>query len=443
MLSLEALRSVDWTFREVRAKEGIHGLHSYPAMMAPPVARTLLEHLSHPHDTVLDPFCGSGTVIAEAMRLHRFAIGLDINPLALLIARVKANPLPMEKLEQAYEHIQEQQRQLGQVEPPQFANIDYWFKPEVQQQLAVLKAAIDTLDDEPLKEFCLVVFSRVVREVSNTRPSEFKLFRLPPEKLRQHCPDAFAVFRERFWECATVMHQWWEETKDVAVRPRLLLHDTRQSLPLEPESVDLVLTSPPYGDARTTVAYGQFSRLSLQWLGLWQEDLDRLSLGGTPRSFPSPPPTLSTVLDAIAQRDAKRAKEVAAFYADLNDCLRNIAAVTKEGGYAVFVVANRKVKGVVLPTDKVIAELLPEFDVVATFVREIPHKRMPLRNSPSNIPGETDTTMLAEHIVILRKVRPTRASSPMVTAGQLRLLERRTCYSPTKRKFIALDSKNR
>ncbi len=431
MVSMEALRGIDWTFREVRAREGIHGLHSYPAMMAPPVARTLLENLSRPHDTVLDPFCGSGTVIAEAMRLHRFAIGVDINPLALLIARVKSHPLPMDKLEHAFEQLQEQQFRLRQVEPPHFVNIDYWFKPEVQRQLATLKAAIETLGDERLREFCLVVFSRVVREVSNTRPGEFKLFRRAPEQLRRHCPDVFAVFRERFWECTTVMHQWWEETKDVTVRPQLLLHDMRQPLPLEPESVDIVLTSPPYGDARTTVAYGQFSRLSLQWLGLWQEDLDRLGLGGAPRAFPSPPPMLASALNAIAQRDAKRAKDVMAFYADLKICLHHIAEVVKEGGYIIFVVANRKVKGVVLPTDKVIAELLPELDVVDTFVREIPHKRMPLRNSPSNIPGETDTTMLAEHIVILQKVRPMKASPPKGTDGQLRLLEKQAPYHLT------------
>ncbi len=401
-MNLEYLQSIDWTFRKVKAKEGIHGLHPYPAMMAPPIAQTLLKELSQPYDLVLDPFCGSGTVIAEAMRLRRFAIGIDINPLALLIARVKANPLPMEKLKEAFKWLEKQWKILKHVEPPRFTNIDYWFKPEVQRELAILKASIETITDDRVREFCLVVLSRVIREVSNARTNEFKLYRLPPEKLLSYRPDTFDIFQKRFWESAIIMHQWFKEMKDVDTYPTLLLHDTRQPLPIQPESVDIVLTSPPYGDSRTTVAYGQFSRLSLQWLGLWDEDIDRLSLGGNLRISHIPSPTLFKILDSIAR---KRASEVSAFYTDLNDCLRNITAVVKPGGYAVFVVANRKVKGIVLSTDKIIAELLPEFELVSSFSREIPNKRMPLRNSPSNIAGETDNTMLIENILIFKKQR--------------------------------------
>jgi len=207
----------------------------------------------------------------------------------------------------------------------------------------------------------------------------------------------------------------------------LKLHDARQPFPLPPESFDLLLTSPPYGDARTTVAYGQFSRLSLQWLGLWREDLDRLSLGGHLRSMTVPIPTLKEVLEEIAKVSPKRAKEVEAFYADLYDCLRNIVPVVKQDGFAVFVIANRKVKGVKLPTDKIIVEMLPEFELITALPRQIPNKRMPLRNSPSNIPGETDTTMLEEHIVILRK-KTTLHPSSTSTFHQLRLLERRGRY---------------
>lgn len=424
MVSIEALGQIDWTFRHVRAKEGIHGLHPYPAMMPAPVAQTLIKALTRPGDIVLDPFCGSGTVTTEAAALGRHAIGIDINPLALLIAQVKAVPLPIDRLQNDFEQVQITFFRLQSVPTPRFPNIDYWFKREVQQQLARLKAAIETVDDEEARAFCLVVFSRVVREASNTRQNEFKLFRLPPEKLKHHSPDVLALFRERFWECAQLMGEWWRQTNGKLVKPKLLLHDTRQLLPVEPESVDLVLTSPPYGDARTTVAYGQFSRLSLQWLDLWREDLDRFSLGGAPRQFVNPPKVLIEALTRISQKDKKRAQEVEAFYADLNDCLRNIAMVVKVGGYAVFIIANRKVKGVELPTDRVIADLLPEFKHLATFFRQIPNKRMPLRNSPSNVKGETDTTMLEERIIILRKEHKSRAP----TTEQLRLLERRSVY---------------
>ncbi len=404
---VEDLRQIDWTFRNVRAKEGINGLHPYPAMMAPPVARKLIEIFSRPSALVFDPFCGSGTVIAEAIRLKRNAIGFDINPLALLIAEVKANPLPPKTLWQAYEQITKALNRNEPVEPPRFPNIDYWFKPQVQQQLARLKSAIDELRDENVRKFCLVVFSRVVREASNTRQGEFKLFRMPSEKLERHNPDVFALFRTRFAECVSIMSEWWREVGTNSSSVLLSLHDARKPFPLAPKSVDLMLTSPPYGDARTTVAYGQFSRLTLQWLGLWDEDLDRIGLGGQARELKDVPPSLKEALQAIANADPKRAEEVAAFYADLRDCLRNIVTTLKIGGYAIFVVANRKVKGIELPTDKTIVEMLPECSPIATLHRQIPNKRMPLRNSPSNVAGQTDTTMLEEHIVILQRVHDT------------------------------------
>jgi site-specific DNA-methyltransferase (cytosine-N4-specific) len=391
-----------------------------------PVARKLIEMLSEQGDTVFDPFCGSGTVTTEAVRLGRHAIGFDINPLALLIAEVKATPIMPQRLWQALAQIESSLQRLGEVEPPKFANIDYWFKPEVKKQLARLKAAIEALEDEAVKKFSLVVFSRVVREASNTRPNEFKLFRLPPEKLKRHNPDVFRLFRQRFAECIGIMSDWWREVGDSLLKPQLRLHDARQPFPLPSESVDLLLTSPPYGDARTTVAYGQFSRLSLQWLGLWREDLDRSSLGGHHRSMRVLVPTLKEALEAIAKVCPKRAQEVEAFYADLYDCLRNIVPVVKRDGFAVFVIANRKVRGIKLPTDKIIVEMLPEFEFVVSLPRQIPNKRMPLRNSPSNIPGETDTTMLEEHIVILQKKTVLHTSAPAF--HQLRLLERKGRY---------------
>lgn len=125
-------------------------------------------------------------------------------------------------------------------------------------------------------------------------------------------------------------------------------------------------------------------------------------------------------LSKIERQSPKRAKEVEAFYADLRDCLANIAVTVKPGGYAVFVVANRKVKGVVMPTDRIIVEMMPQFHHVTTLTRQIPYKRMPLRNSPSNVPGATDQTMLEEKIVILQR----KSRRPKVQKAQFVLFDK-------------------
>jgi hypothetical protein len=402
----ERLSASDWTFRGIKAKEGIHAIHSYPAMMPPPVARRLVRELTKEGDTVLDPFCGSGTVLAEALLLKRIGIGYDINPLALLIARVKTTPLSPATLREALFRIE--QRAVSQTEPlsvPHFPNIDYWFKREVITALAKLKIAIDAEAGSEVRDFFKVVFARTARQTSNTRGNEFKLFRLPDEKLRFFRPDVFVSFKTIALECISAMDDFYSRVSDDFPSADVRFHDSRHPFPLPKESISLMLTSPPYGDSRTTVAYGQFSRLALQWLDMWEKDVDKESLGGKPIARCCEVPSLSKVLEEVRVLDERRSKEVEAFYQDLYLCIVNISTVVKAGGFAVFVIANRKVKGVTLPSDKIIVDMAQSmgFSHIGTLQREIPNKRMPLRNSPSNIPGQTDVTMLKELIVLLRK----------------------------------------
>ena len=410
---IEKFQELDWTFRGIKAREGIHGIHSYPAMMAPPIARRLIGELTNHGDTVLDPFCGSGTVLAEAILLGRRAIGYDINPLALLIAKVKTTPISPEKLLRALESIERIASAIipEYVDVPTFPNIDYWFKSGVVVDLARLKHAIEHVKGEEVKRFFNLVFARTVRHVSNTKSNEFKLYRLPEDKLRLYEPEVFLSFKTIALECINIMEQLYLNTRETMPETEIRFHDSRTPLPIH-GAVDLMLTSPPYGDSRTTVAYGQFSRLALQWLDMWEKDVDRESLGGKLTAHQTTLPRLQEVLVKIRKADEKRAKEVESFYHDLRKCVENIATVVKLKGYAVFVIANRKVKGVVLPNDQSIVDMMVPlgFSHIGTLQREIPNKRMPLRNSPSNIPGETDVTMLKEHIVLFIKPKKKEGS---------------------------------
>ncbi|MDF2697590.1 MAG: modification methylase, partial [Labilithrix sp.] len=75
----------------------VHGFHAYPARAHPVTVRRLIEDLVPEGGTVLDPFCGSGTVLVEAMLAGRATIGSDLNPIAILLARAKTYPRPPEK----------------------------------------------------------------------------------------------------------------------------------------------------------------------------------------------------------------------------------------------------------------------------------------------------------------------------------------------------------
>jgi DNA modification methylase len=188
---------------------------------------------------------------------------------------------------------------------------------------------------------------------------------------------------------------------------QILVGDCLTELKKFPDEVtDLVITSPPYGDSRTTVAYGQFSRLSLRWLGL-EENVDRTSLGAKPKDiYPGlPSDLLYKCIEKIANEDEKRAREVFSFYMDLYSSIQIITKKVKRNGFVCFVVGNRRVKGLELPTDKISADFFEHqgFFHQKTIIRAISSKRMPIENAPSNIKGEKDFTMRYEYIVILKK----------------------------------------
>jgi site-specific DNA-methyltransferase (cytosine-N4-specific) len=365
---------------------------------------------------VLDPFCGSGSVLVEAKALCRSSCGIDLNPLALLVARVKTTALPIARLYQEYYRLLERLERLQNAElpGPDFFNVDFWFKPEVVSQLARLKAAIDALDGEetaPIRDFFLVAFSESVRLSSNSRSHEFKLFRYSPDRLARHNPDVFAIFRLAAEKNITRMSEFVKALDGCDAPVRLLQADSTLPPPEIPAgSIDVVVTSPPYGDSRTTVAYGQFSRLSAQWLGLHDEEttnLDTRLMGGhIARSLPVPPSfSLQESLDEIAGADPRRARHVLSFYSDYNRALGTMAGLVRRGGYICIVIGNRRVKRIQLPTDLITAELGASvgLETQQIIARNIPHKRMPLSNSPTNKAGELEKTMSKEYIVVMRK----------------------------------------
>nr|HQH12866.1 hypothetical protein [Candidatus Sumerlaeota bacterium] len=154
--------------------------------------------------------------------------------------------------------------------------------------------------------------------------------------------------------------------------------------------------------------FRQYSRLSAAWLELEEPDrIDRKLMGGKTikeiSSFPSK--LLQKAIDEIRKSDEKRAREVTSFYADLLGSISNVAKVVRKNGYACYVVGNRKVKGIVLPTDIAVKDFFENngFDYINTFIRSIPNKRMPSKNSPSNVIGAHDNTMTQEYIIVMRR----------------------------------------
>ncbi len=386
-------------------------------MMIPQVAGRILDYYGKSAVLLFDPYCGTGTSLVEANIRGINAIGTDINPLARLIAKVKTTPLSLNLLDKYLQNFNNYifPIRLGIKTPkphiPRFKNIDYWFKKDVQYKLAVIKEYIDGIEDKDIKDFFKVAFSETVRCVSLTRNSEFKLNRMNKSQIEKFNPDVWAIMIEKLIRNRNGMAEYIKVKNNDAFS-KIYDFNTVYEVPeniIPVESVDIVLTSPPYGDSRTTVAYGQFSRLSNQWLGLEElNKVDKRSMGGHRRKklryFNFEP--LDEVIDKIKEKDLKRVYDVLSFYEDYELSIKNVAKVVRDGGVVAYVVGNRRVKGFEIPNDEITKEFFERngFEHERTIIRGIPKKRMPKKNSPSNIKGATETTMNYEYIVILRKV---------------------------------------
>lgn len=411
---LERRNDFSWDYRNANTKPYTHIFHQYPAMFIPQVARRLVQSYSKEDDVICDIFCGSGTALVESRLLGRNCWGIDLNPHAIFLAKAKTTPLDPSRLQKIYFELLKESRQtkLEPQDTPAFFNVDYWFKPDVIKDLAKLRKTISNINGADVRNFFLVSFSHTVRTASNTRGGEFKLFRIPEEKLENYEPDVLSIFKKKAEENINGMREYYRDVKG-NTWVEVIEGDSTKENGIPEESVDLIITSPPYGDSRTTVAYGQFSRLSSQWLGLVTDDrlqIDNEMLGGKPvKSLENNlrSENLSDIVEKISNRDKKRAAEVLSFFIDLEKTMEQAHRMLKDGKYFCLVIGNRTVKDVRIPTDFIITEIGEELGFVSRdiFVRNIPNKRMPKKNSPTNIAGKLSETMNTESIVILQKVK--------------------------------------
>lgn len=411
-------RKVDglWNFKTADTKEYTHCYHSYPAMMIPQVARKLLADYAPEGKLALvfDPFAGSGTTLVESSVLGVKSVGTDLNPLARFMSNVKNTHYPLEDVQIAITHLL---TNLFAYNPAEVKNTDFsrisnytfWYSADSLYKLAYLNQIILELKPE-IQDFFLLCLSETVREVSFTRNGEFKRYKMSAKQLEKFNPDVFAIFEKKVWRNTKGLESF--NAVGDANLASVYNFDSSNVIPSEiiaQGSVDMVVTSPPYGDSHTTVAYGQFSRWANEWFDFENaKTLDRLLMGGViSKEVQFETESIKEDLQLIKNQDEKRYFEVISFLNDYHKSIQNVAEVIRKGGRVCYVVGNRRVKNVQINLDYFTAEMFEKcgFKHEITIVREIPNKRMPSKNSPSNKTGEKVETMSNEYIVILTKIK--------------------------------------
>ena len=424
----------EWSFKTANTATYTHKIHRYPAMFIPQLVRKIIDQYTQAGDTVLDIFNGSGSTMVECYLTGRNAIGIELNPLANLIAKVKTTIVEPEQLYVCFSDFEKKFKNAKtKANLVEFKNVDFWFEADAKKWISKALAVIDDIGDEDIGDFFKVCLSEIIREVSICKHSGFKMHRdVAKIGVAISDVDFFERFKKVFVKNVRGIEAFNGRAKAFKVKKTQIQgNSTHRQSEIGEESVDLILTSPPYGDSQTTVAYGQFSRLSSQCLGLALDGLedignvDRELLGGKKLAVEHYANLMSrsnTLRNAVEFFQAKiaeidlgkddrkklelRLNDVMSFYYDLDLCLKNGAYYLKKKKHFVLVTGSRVVKMIKLHTDLIIAELADAYglELTAIFYRNIENKRMPSKVSATNVIGEIAPTMTRESIVVLRKM---------------------------------------
>ena len=431
---LEAYPSEFWASVDRDPREDIHAYLQYPAMMVPGIQRELV-HLVHelqPGITeVFDPFVGAGTTMTACMHDGLNFTGHDINPLAVLVSRAKMGPFVQDALLESTTRIVELARSDSSTRiEADFVSIDKWFQGDVQVALSKIRRAIRSESRLWARRFLWVALAETVRLTSNSRTSTYKLHIRPQDEIKNRTIsatetfeavarknlDALGDFRSAIGKAGHLEKDNYSGTLDI----RLVDSSIGTSSVESGKKYDLLITSPPYGDSTSTVAYGQFSYLPLQWIDVddidgrvtdltllrTTQEIDRRSLGGsTPRNLEPMIVRMKERSDAfrktvslLEDQPEDRTARVSVFFSDMDRALDNIVQRLREGAYTIWIVGNRHVGNLEIPMDQIMTELLAlrKITLVTSVPRRILFRRMAARN-------QITTMMRQEHIMVFRR----------------------------------------
>lgn len=342
-------------------------IHPFPARMAPGIALEALGESKTPL-RVLDPMAGSGTVLAVARASGHRAFGYDLDPLAVLLASVWTRTVDPNRVRDKAAEVLDRAKiafaslTSGQAYPSGSDDetrkfIRYWFDDYARRQLAALSAAIDHVHDEVTRNVLWCGFSRLIITKQAGASLAMDLSHSRPHKVFDHAP--VKPFN-RFTAAVNTVVSNCPQPGTGSVGPLAVVTqgDARQ-LRIANNSIDLVLTSPPYLNA---IDYMRCSKFSLVWMGYTVSELRKIRADSVGSEKSSQEATdvqwVGSLIKALRlnPRLANRDHALLSRYIwDMERALAEVSRVLRSGGRAVYVVGDSTVRGTFIRNSTVIA----------------------------------------------------------------------------------------
>jgi len=401
------------SLRERPTRKDLALVHPFAAPMSPYLAERVISSVTDGDDLVLDPMAGSGTVPAAAVALSRSCCAMDIDPLARMIMKVRCGRYSQREIERAgdrvltqacdlrrdYRSLDRRFRRDFDEETQEFINA--WFPLRVRRGLLALWDAICQAEPKRVRLPLKVAFSRTI--IAKTAGTSYAIdlpHTRPHRDPTKEVPDPLDMFPRRLKELVRRIH----DCRGSNDRPTLHLKsgDARR-LPLSDNSVDLILTSSPYANA---IDYMRAHKFSLVWMGYRLSSLRELRarMIGAERGLVELAPELAW-LDRWLPNSPVLASRIAVlrrFFHDMDSVLAEMYRVLKPGGACVLVVGKSYVRGTLIDTPRILAEIARKrgFDHLGTVSRNLNHNRRSLPFPRPARPDEALGKRMAQEAVV-------------------------------------------
>ncbi|HEY60130.1 MAG TPA: hypothetical protein G4N92_05545 [Anaerolineae bacterium] len=407
-----------WAFADKTRKDTAyitHGYHRYPAKFIPQIVSRLVAKYTKEGDLVVDPFGGCGTTLVESKVMCRPSIGVDINPVAVLMTKAKTAPIKPLVLAPTFIELKYRLGSYGsqtKVETPDHERINYWFKPEQKRKLAFLSSEISKIKDRGARDFFYCGFSNILKNCSIWLQKSNK----PTRDFEKKPADPFIVFSRQIKAMLrgnTDFYNLLQERGCIETFCKVYCTDARK-IPAKSNSVSLIVTSPPYV---TSYEYADLHQLTVLWFKYIKNLSDfRKRFIGTAYHSNKELVLNSEIAEAtkkaLLQKDKKTAEGVSTYFGEMNQVFEEMRRILKKGGRTAIVIGNTKLKGVEILNAEVFAGQLINlgFDVEKIIKREIPSKNLPSTRDPKTgrFAKTTDKNKIlaypTEYILIFKKI---------------------------------------
>ena len=396
-----------------------HGIHRYPAKFIPQIPRFCIESYSKVGDDILDPFMGSGTTLLESYITGRNSYGVDIHPLARLIAKVKITPVDPEHLsslaQQLFSRIRADEGDNGDW-IPEIPNRDHWFRDDVLRDLATIKKHVWRMRKGDYQDFFKICFSSIIRRMSNSDSDslipEVTTFRKKLDAQGKTSFDSISRFENTVRSKLIDAEELWRLSREVEEEywnppeTRIIGNDARD-IELDDSEIDLAITSPPYASA---VHYVSVHKLEMYWLDLL-DDIAKLDgrVVGTSRAYvneyrPWQPgtdiPELKLVLSELLDKEKKSAYIVYKYFDDMRRNFSEMNRVLTRTGKYCMVAGENTFRKVRIPTYAILARIALKsgFEMKGLYVYDVINRHL-------DIPRWNNSRIEKDYIMVFQRRR--------------------------------------